>query len=98
MIHWEALFYNILYWEPICYKNRAFFLLFFYIELRLHKLGTSEANLTTLEVDEIILAMREIALQFSQIAQRLYPHQIRESTLEMIQSPIQQNIDFLTKT
>jgi len=36
----------------------------------------TEANLTTLEVDEIILAMREIALQFSQIAQRLYPHQI----------------------
>ena len=35
MIHWEALFYNILSWEPICYKNRAFFLLFFYIELRL---------------------------------------------------------------
>ncbi len=62
----------------------------------IHKLGTSEANLTTLEVDEIILAMREIALQFSQIAQRLYPHQIRESTLEMIQSRIQQNIDFLT--
>ncbi|MFX8627484.1 HipA domain-containing protein, partial [Acinetobacter baumannii] len=64
----------------------------------IHKLGTSEANLTTLEVDEIILAMREIALQFSQIAQRLYPHQIRESTLEMIQSRIQQNIDFLTET
>ena len=55
-------------------------------------------NLTTLEVDEIILTMREIALQFSQIAQRLYPHQIRESTLQMIQSRIQQNIDFLTET
>ncbi|MBU3086488.1 type II toxin-antitoxin system HipA family toxin [Acinetobacter seifertii] len=64
----------------------------------IHKLGTSEANLTTLEVDEIILTMREIALQFSQIAQRLYPHQIRESTLQMIQSRIQQNIDFLTET
>jgi len=44
------------------------------------------------------LTMREIALQFSQIAQRLYPHQIRESTLQMIQSRIQQNIDFLTET
>ncbi|MFP5007194.1 hypothetical protein ACLFLN_17930 [Acinetobacter pittii] len=53
--------------------------------------------MTTLEVDEIILAMHEIALQFSQIAQRLYPDQIRESTLEMIQSRIQQNIDFLTE-
>jgi len=31
----------------------------------IHKLGTSEANLTTLEVDEIILSMHEIALQFS---------------------------------
>ncbi|CAI3153775.1 hypothetical protein GCM10010203_50670 [Actinomadura yumaensis] len=64
----------------------------------IHKLGTSEANLTTLEVDEIILTMHEIALQFSQIAQRQYPHQIRESTLEKIQSRIQQNIDFLTET
>jgi serine/threonine-protein kinase HipA len=64
----------------------------------LHKLGTSEANLTALEVDEIILAMREIALQFSQIAQRIYPNQIRASTLHMIQSRIQQNIDFLTAT
>ena len=60
----------------------------------IHKLGTSEANLTSLEIDEIILVMREIALQFSQIAQRLYPNQIRASTLEMIQSRIQQNVDF----
>ncbi|MEG0405008.1 MAG: type II toxin-antitoxin system HipA family toxin, partial [Acinetobacter sp.] len=64
----------------------------------IHKLGTSEANLTTLEVDEIIFAMREIALQFSQIAQRMHPNQIRTSTLHMIQSRIQQNIDFLTET
>ncbi len=64
----------------------------------IHKLGTSEANLTTIEVNEIILSMCEIALKFSQIAQRMYPNQIRESTLHMIQSRIQQNIDFLTET
>jgi serine/threonine-protein kinase HipA len=62
----------------------------------LYKLGTAEANLTVLEIDEVIMVMREIALQFSQLAQRLYPNQIRESTLQMIQSRIQQNIDFLT--
>ena len=54
MIHWEALFYNILSWEPICYKNRAFFLLFFYIELRLianFKVGEDSINLTGLLSD-----------------------------------------------
>ena len=40
--------------------------------------------------------MREIALQFSRIAKDMYPNQIRPSTLEMIQSRIQQNIDFLS--
>ena len=62
----------------------------------IHKLGISEANLTAQEIDKVILEMREIALQFSQIAEGLYPDQIRESTLDMIQSRIQQNIDFLT--
>ena len=61
----------------------------------IYKLGTSEANLAAQEIDEIILEMSEIARQFSQIAERLYPNQIRESTLHMIQSRIEQNIDFL---
>ncbi len=63
----------------------------------IRKLGTLEANLSKSEVDEIVFSMREIALQFSRIAKDVYPNQIRPSTLEMIQSRIQQNIDFLNK-
>lgn len=63
----------------------------------IRKLGTLEANLSKTEVDEIVFSMCEIALQFSRIAKDMFPNQIRPSTLEMIQSRIQQNIDFLSK-
>lgn len=63
----------------------------------LFKLGTQEADLSAQEVDAMILSIAEIASQFSSIAQKSLPGQIRSETLMMIQDRIKDNINLLIK-